>query len=321
MPEGLPATLSVALAVGVQRMARKNALIKKLSAVETLGSTNVICTDKTGTLTKAEMTVKEIWLPGLPLEVTGAGYEPEGEFSLDGRSLSRDEAARLLEHLNRAMTFCNDARVLPPKDDKGWRVIGDPTEGCLLVAAEKAGFDLSRELAERPKIYELPFDSVRKRMSVVHADEAVGQVAFAKGAPGETIACCTRIRMDGRVQPLTDELREQVLAQNDAMAREALRVLAVCERDAAGRAHRLHGGLGGDGPHAAGPRRHDRPAAPGGGRGRGACPHAPASASSWSPATTASRPRPSRGASASLAASAACAWSPAWSWTRWAKTS
>jgi P-type Ca2+ transporter type 2C len=231
VPEGLPATLSVALAVGVQRMARQNALIKKLSAVETLGSTNVICTDKTGTLTKAEMTVKEIWLPGVPLEVTGAGYEPQGEFVTDGRTLARDEAARLLEHLNRAMTFCNDAKVLPPKEDKGWRVIGDPTEGCLLVAAEKAGFDLPRELAERPKIYELPFDSVRKRMSVVHADEAVSQVAFAKGAPGETIACCTRIRMDGKAVPLTDDLRAQVLAQNDAMAREALRVLAVCERD------------------------------------------------------------------------------------------
>ena len=231
VPEGLPATLSVALAVGVQRMARQNALIKKLSAVETLGSTNVICTDKTGTLTKAEMTVKEIWLPGMPLEVSGAGYEPAGEFLADGRVLTREEAARVLEHLNRAMTFCNDAKVLPPKEDKGWRVIGDPTEGCLLVAAEKAGFDLPRELAERPKIYELPFDSVRKRMSVVHADEAVGQVAFAKGAPGETIACCTRVRMDGRVQPLTDELRAQVLAQNDAMARQALRVLAVCERD------------------------------------------------------------------------------------------
>ena len=231
VPEGLPATLSVALAVGVQRMARNNALIKKLSAVETLGSTNVICTDKTGTLTKAEMTVKEIWLAGLPLEVTGAGYEPQGEFHTDGRALSQDEAARVLERLNRAMTFCNDAKVLPPQEGKGWRVIGDPTEGCLLVAAQKAGFDLQRELIKRPKIYELPFDSVRKRMSVVHADETVGQVAFAKGAPGETIARCTRLRVDGKVVSLDDELRAQVLAQNDAMARAALRVLAVCERE------------------------------------------------------------------------------------------
>ena len=231
VPEGLPATLSVALAVGVQRMARQNALIKKLSAVETLGSTNVICTDKTGTLTKAEMTVKQIWLPGGPLEVTGAGYEPVGGFEAGDRNLTREEAAALLEHLDRAMTFCNDARVLPPKDDKGWRVVGDPTEGCLLVAAQKAGFDLQQELIARPRIYELPFESVRKRMSVVHADEDVGQVAFVKGAPGETVARCTHMRMNGQVAALSDELRAQVLAQNDAMAREALRVLAVCGRD------------------------------------------------------------------------------------------
>ena len=229
VPEGLPATLSVALSVGVQRMAKAKALIKNLGAVETLGSTNVIATDKTGTLTKAEMTVKVVWADGDDFEVTGAGYAPDGDFVVGDTTLGKDEARRRLEPFLRAMTFCNDAKVLPPKDDDGWRVIGDPTEGCLLVAAQKAGFDLQAELIERPKIYELPFESVRKRMSVVHV-EGDGQHAFVKGAPSETLGRCTQLRVNGDVLPMTDERREQITAQNDAMSRQALRVLAVCER-------------------------------------------------------------------------------------------
>jgi len=230
VPEGMPATLSVALAVGVQRMARQNALIKKLSAVETLGSTNVICTDKTGTLTKAEMTVKEIYTDGTRIEVTRAGYEPIGEFVIEDRPIPLDQVPGRLGDLLRAITFCNNAKVIPPEDGSGWRVLGDPTEGSLLVAAQKAGFDLKNELIARPKIYELPFDSVRKRMSVVHAEED-GQKAYVKGAPAERIALCSRIRLNGRIAALTDELREQVLTRNDEMSREALRILAVCERD------------------------------------------------------------------------------------------
>jgi len=233
VPEGLPATLSVALAIGVQRMARAHALIKKLAGVETLGCTAVICTDKTGTLTKAEMTVKEIYAGDTTVDVTGAGYEPLGDFVVGDTTLSKADARRRLEPLLRAMTFCNDARVLPPKDDQGWRVVGDPTEGSLLVAAEKAEFGLTAELMERPKIYELPFESVRKRMSVVHV-EGDGQRAYVKGAPSETISRCTRMRLDGRVVPMTDALRERVVAQNDEMSRLALRVLAVAERDLPG---------------------------------------------------------------------------------------
>ena len=230
VPEGMPATLSVALAVGVQRMAKQKALIKRLSAVETLGSTNVICTDKTGTLTKAEMTVKEIYADGDRIEVTGAGYEPAGDFRVEGTRIPDDEVSARLNALFRAMTFCNNAKVVRSDDDKGRRVIGDPTEGSLLVAAQKAHFDLQGELIARPKIHELPFDSVRKRMSVAHVD-GDGQKAYVKGAPAETIALCTRIRQNGRMVELTDDLRENLLAQNDAMSREALRVLAVCERD------------------------------------------------------------------------------------------
>ena len=229
VPEGLPATLSVALAVGVQRMAKQNALIKKLSAVKTLGSTNVICTDKTGTLTKAEMTVKQIFAGMTTIEVTGAGYEPVGGFEINGRPVAEPEVTDRLEDLFRAMTFCNNAKVISPEDGKGWRVIGDPTEGCLLVAADKGKFDLQAELIAHAKIYELPFDSVRKRMSVIHVD-GEGQRAFVKGAPSETIGICTKIRLNGKDVSLDEETRQNILAQNDAMSREALRVLAVCER-------------------------------------------------------------------------------------------
>jgi magnesium-transporting ATPase (P-type) len=164
------------------------------------------------------------------VEVTGAGYEPVGDFIVGDTALPKDEARRRLELLLRAMTFANDAKVLTPSDDKGWRVVGDPTEGCLLVAAQKVGFDLPDELAERPKIYELPFESVRKRMSVVHV-EGDGQKAYVKGAPSETIPRCTSVRLDGKVVPLTDELREQITERNDEMSRQALRVLAIAERD------------------------------------------------------------------------------------------
>lgn len=229
VPEGMPATLSVALAIGIQRMARQKALIKKLSAVETLGSTDVICTDKTGTLTKAEMTVKEMFADMTEIEVTGAGYEPAGEFEIAGTAISRDEANSKFHDLFRAMAFCNNSKLMHPEEGK-WQVIGDPTEGALVVVAEKGGFDLRRELMEHPRIYELPFDSTRKRMSVVHV-EGESQIAYVKGAPKETIALCTMISVDGKVVSLTDELRQRVIDENDAMSMKALRVLAICRRD------------------------------------------------------------------------------------------
>ena len=211
-------------------MAKENALIKKLIGVETLGSTNVICTDKTGTLTKAEMTVKEMFTGDAVVEVTGAGYEPVGDFVVGDTTLPKDEARRRLELLMRAMTFCNDAKVLPPSDDKGWRVIGDPTEGCLLVAAQKAGFDLPTELDRTPQDLRA---AVRLRAQAHERGARRGRRAegLRQGRAVETIPRCTRVRLDGKVVPMTDELREQIVAQNDAMSRQALRVLAVAERD------------------------------------------------------------------------------------------
>lgn len=215
VPEGLPATLSVTLAVGVRRMARRRALIKKLLAVETLGSTTVICTDKTGTLTKAEMTVQAIWSGGRMHAVTGLGYSPQGEV----------EEPESVRELLRVAALCCNARLLPPADDEGWRVLGDTTEGALLVAATKAGVDLDAELAAAPRVGELPFDSVRKLMTTLHRDEG-GVRAFVKGAPHEVLARCRR-DLDG---PLEEGSRARILAANDEMARSALRVLAVAIR-------------------------------------------------------------------------------------------
>jgi calcium-translocating P-type ATPase len=218
VPEGLPATLSVALAIGVRRMARRHALIKKLVAVETLGSTTVICTDKTGTLTKAEMTVQSIWTPAGMHQVTGAGYAPDGTV----------QDAESVRELLRVAALCCDARLLPPTAGDGWRVLGDTTEGALLTAAAKAGLDLDAERAAAPRVGEFPFDSVRKLMSTVHAvRDGDGYHAYAKGAPQELLGRCAHIDWKGEQRPLTDELRAAVVAANDELASQGLRVLAV----------------------------------------------------------------------------------------------
>jgi P-type Ca2+ transporter type 2C len=221
VPEGLPATLSVSLAIGVRKMAARSALVKKLLAVEALGSTTVICTDKTGTLTTAEMTVQAVWLDGRRHAVTGAGYEPAG---------SIDDPERVVEVLRAAM-LCSNARLLPPDAARhlGWRVLGDTTEGALLVAARKAGLEPTGESAARPRLAEFPFDSGRKLMTTVHADGFTA-VACVKGAPQEVLPRCRTIRWEGVRQPLEGDLRRAVEAANDAMAADALRVLAVARR-------------------------------------------------------------------------------------------
>ncbi|MDH7576925.1 MAG: cation-transporting P-type ATPase [Bacillota bacterium] len=247
VPEGLPATMSVSLAVGVQRMARRNALIKRLSAVETLGSADVICTDKTGTLTKGEMTVREIWRPGERVAVTGVGYEPRGELKLvaaesepaespgEGGTPQGRAEIKKWELFLKAASFCNTARLLPPEPEHpAWSILGDPTEGALLVLAQKAGFDWGEALKGEPRHYLLPFDSRRKRMSSLHRrGEQV--VAYVKGAPRETLTLCTRIvGSQGEVFPLDDAARAAILRENDEMARRGLRVLAFACRELPG---------------------------------------------------------------------------------------
>ena len=222
VPEGLPATMSVALAVGIRRMAHRKALIKKLVAVETLGSTTVICTDKTGTLTKAEMTVQAVWVPDQMHAVSGAGYEPVGDVE------NPEPPRRML----RAAVLCCDARLLPPEPGGRWRVLGDTTEGALLVVAAKAGVDISAEQRAAPRIEEFPFDADRKLMTTLHrVDDTV--IAYVKGAPQELLARCTHMMQGDAVVAISDAMRRRVVAVTDGMSRDALRVLAVAYRPVA----------------------------------------------------------------------------------------
>jgi Ca2+-transporting ATPase len=229
VPEGLPAVVTICLALGLQRMIKRHALIRKLPAVETLGSATAICSDKTGTLTKNEMTAAQMYVDRTFLTITGEGYRPEGNFQDDGQpvDLAGYPGSRLLL---RAATLCNDACLENEKGD-GWRMVGDPTEGALVVAAAKA--DLWQEdLAQvypRPK--EIPFDPTRKRMTTIHPDPRYGgYVAYVKGAPDLLLELSHKVIEDGTERPLTNERRRHILEMNEALCSNALRVLGVAYR-------------------------------------------------------------------------------------------
>ena len=213
VPEGLLPTVTLSLALATQRMAGRHALVRRLSSVETLGETTVICTDKTGTLTENEMTVQRVWTPAGEVAVEGTGYEPFGRFRVDGHVI--DPAP--LGELFRAGLLCNDTRLLHGQE--GWSVLGDPTEGALVVLAEKGGLRHEQEAAGAPRLFELPFSSERKRMTTVHL---VGEerIAYVKGA-AEVLLPRTR---------LTDEEQVAASAAEAAMERDALRVLALARR-------------------------------------------------------------------------------------------
>ncbi len=232
VPEGLLPTMTLALAMGVQRMAARKAIVKRLSSVETLGSCTVICTDKTGTITTNQMTVTQLWASRRLATVTGTGYVPDGAFLLAGRPATRAELVSFLPVL-RIGHLCNSATLAAPEGQaEGWRVLGDPTEAALLVAAAKAGLDRAFDTRLRPVVRKLAFDAKRKRMSTIHrALPQEGQlVAYVKGAPQELLEHCTRALVDGREVPLTDTLRAEVVGANDRMARAGLRVLAMAYR-------------------------------------------------------------------------------------------
>jgi potassium/sodium efflux P-type ATPase len=233
VPEGLPAVLSVVLALGVQRMAKRQAIVKRLSSVETLGSASVVCSDKTGTLTRNEMTILKVVTASGEVDLSGSGYSPEGEVSRDGRALGSDPAdeglADEVRYVLGGGSLANDA-VLQREDDQ-WSVQGDPTEAAFLVAERKFGITEDRE--ERfERVGEIPFTSERKLMSTFQADaEAGGRVAVVtKGAPDVLLARCTHERVAGEVRALTAERRTAVLADVDRLAAEALRTLAVAYR-------------------------------------------------------------------------------------------
>jgi len=232
VPEGLLPTMTLSLAMSVQRMARRKAIVKRLSSAETLGSCDVICTDKTGTITSNEMTVRELWTAGgAAATLSGAGYEPVGRITFTHREAAADDAATVLPLLRIGM-LCNAARLRGASEGTGWSVIGDPTEGALLVAAAKVGLEREHELAIRPLIRQLAFDPRRKRMSTVHRapDNASGAVAYVKGAPRELLAHCTHALIADREVPLSSDLRATAIAENDRMASSGLRVLAMAYR-------------------------------------------------------------------------------------------
>ncbi|HJO55126.1 MAG TPA: HAD-IC family P-type ATPase, partial [Candidatus Scalindua sp.] len=223
IPEGLPAIVTISLAFGVRRMASRNALIRKLPAVETLGCTNIICSDKTGTLTKNEMTVRDIYANNTLIEVTGDGYTPEGSFIQAG-----DEEVNIsdLELLFRSSTLCNDSRL---NCNERWEIFGDPTEGALLVSAGKAGFKKS-ELENRfPRADEIPFDSERKCMTTIHRVNEEN-TAYVKGAPDVILVKCRYISINGQIKELTGEDRKRILDTNHEMANRALSVLGFAYR-------------------------------------------------------------------------------------------
>lgn len=228
IPEGLQATLTLSLAMAAQRLAQHDVLAKKLSTIETLGSVSVICTDKSGTLTQNQMTVREIWVAGRQIKVSGAGYEPIGGFSPSpvGKPFEGD-----WKQLLHAALACNNARLNPPSvEHPQWTSLGDQTEAAMKVAALKAGLGEESLRLEYPRIHEIPFDARRKRMTTIHRS-ARGEIAFIKGAPREILQLCTRILVDGKTMLLDEELRAAILAANDAYARGALRVLALARRD------------------------------------------------------------------------------------------
>ncbi|MBI2575487.1 cation-translocating P-type ATPase [Candidatus Woesearchaeota archaeon] len=226
VPSALPAIVTISLALGANTMAKKSMIIKKLPATETLGSVTAICSDKTGTLTRNQMTVTRLYIGNEIIEASGTGYAPQGSFT-DAKG--RKAEGKILETALRIGQLCNNAR-LTEKAGK-WEVMGDPTEGALIVAARKAGLD-----AKPPKgltmVEELPFDSERKRMSVIYRDTKTGKTfAYVKGAPDITLKLCSRIYDMGSVREITKQDRQKILAANNAFAESALRVLALAYRE------------------------------------------------------------------------------------------
>nr|WP_255654396.1 calcium-translocating P-type ATPase, SERCA-type [Cohnella sp. REN36] len=247
IPEGLPAIVTIALALGVQRMIRRKAIVRKLPSVETLGCASVICSDKTGTLTQNKMTVTKVWVGGRVVEVTGEGYEPHGQLIEKGKTIDvKGDAA--LRRLTQIAALCNNAQLARADRSEElrkrkatreagelaeggeWQVKGDPTEGALLVLAAKTGLGRASIEELYPRVKEFPFDADRKRMSVLVLHQG-GRLICTKGAPDLLVERCAYVLWDGKVVPFTGTLRQKVLQANGELAQEALRVLGFAYRD------------------------------------------------------------------------------------------
>jgi Ca2+-transporting ATPase len=224
VPEALPAVVTISLAIGVRRMVKRHALVRRLPVVETLGSTSVICSDKTGTLTRNEMTVRRLFADGQTFDMTGVGYEPTGDVLHMGGAIDPPHAVR---ELLRACVLASDARLV--MREGRWLVEGDPTEGALIAAAMKIGLDPAGLNQQEPRVAEIPFTSERRQMTTIH-DGPDGAVAFSKGAADMVLASCTTQWRDGQVVPLTEPDGEHVRRAEHEMAAAGLRVLAVARR-------------------------------------------------------------------------------------------
>ena len=223
IPEGLPAVVTIALALGVKRMVKRNALIRKLHSVETLGSTSVICSDKTGTLTQNEMTVRKVYCDGTEIEVTGVGYAPYGEFKIQNSKFKTES----LDMLLKIGVLCNSAFL--KQENSQWKIIGDPTEGALLTLAGKKGIFRDELLKIYKLISEIPFDTERKMMTgIFKGPEDI--FAAVKGAPDIILKKCNHYLDNGEIKPLTQSMRDQIAGENEALAGQALRVLGMAYR-------------------------------------------------------------------------------------------
>ena len=229
IPEGLPAIVTIVLALGMNRMVKRHAIVKKLVAVETLGSTTVICSDKTGTLTQNEMTVVKVYTDGTILDVTGTGYSPKGDFQKEGKNIETSSIPDLKTLLSIA-TLANDAEI--EKGEESYKVIGDPTEGSLITLGTKAGITRSEINKKYKRIEEIPFDSERKMMTTFHKDFIPEKVvSFTKGAPDIIIDKCSHISIKGRPVPFDSKLKAEAMAMNSKFSKDALRVLAFAYKE------------------------------------------------------------------------------------------
>jgi potassium/sodium efflux P-type ATPase len=229
VPEGFQLTLSLSLALTAQAMSRKNVVVKRLSSVETLGSTTVMCVDKTGTITSGEMMVKKLWANGAVFDVTGDGYSPEGFVTIQGRRLNETEKTHICR-LFEVSTFCNNSKLTPPSDRiPRWTVLGDPTDGAFLVFAGKGDFNVREAISRNPRIELIPFDSRRRLMTSIQKNSDGTIVAYTKGASGELLSRCSTIFLRNEYVILNDE-RVTLQRQIDDFAAEGFRVLAMAMR-------------------------------------------------------------------------------------------
>ena len=229
IPEGLPAITTITLALGMQRMAKHGAIVRKLPAVETLGAATIIASDKTGTLTQNEMTVRAIYAGARRFTVTGQGYDPTGRFE-DEAGAEVVELPKSLRHTLSSAALCNNAQLDLDQETKRWKIIGDPTEGALLTVAAKGKLSRERVAARGEVVHELPFDSDRKRMTVVTRNAEGSEIAHVKGSVDVLLPRCTRVSADDGSRDLTDADREQILAEADRLSSQSMRVLALCRR-------------------------------------------------------------------------------------------